>query len=79
MSCAGPYEGSCLHALVRKIADEYCMAHRFTVNTICLLHSNFNLTRPRALYSDSHTAYDAVLHVAAVGNFRRNLSGVLTV
>ena len=35
--------------------------------------------RPTALYSDYHTVYDAVLHVAAVRNFRRNLACVLNV
>ena len=33
--------------------------------------------RPTALYSHYHTGYDAVLHVAAVSNFRRNLACVL--
>ena len=33
--------------------------------------------RPTALYSDYHMGYDAVLHLAAVRNFRRNLACVL--
>ena len=77
MKCTGPYEGSCWHAFVGETAAEYCVALRFTASAICLPHSNFDVTRPIALYSDYHTGYDAVLHVAAASNFRRNLACVL--
>lgn len=53
------------------------MAYTFTVSAICFPHSNFDVIRPIALYSDYDTGYDAVLHVAAVSNFRRNLACVL--